>query len=45
MHSRGIGEEQAYQLIRSQAMAKRVTTEEIADAIIKANDILSFEGK
>lgn len=45
MQSRGIGEEQAYQLIRSQAMAKRVTTEEIADAIIKANDILSFEGK
>lgn len=45
MQSRGIGEEEAYNLIRSQAMAKRVTTEEIADAIIKANDILSFDGK
>lgn len=45
MQTRGIGEEDAYQLIRSQAMAKRVTTEEIADAIIKANEILAFDGK
>jgi hypothetical protein len=26
-------------------MTKRVTTEEIADAIIRANDILSFEAR
>jgi len=26
-------------------MAKRVTTEEIADAIINANEILAFEGR
>ncbi len=45
MLSRAIGEEDAYRLIREQAMAKRVTTEEIADAIIKANEILAFEGK
>jgi len=45
MLSRAIGEEEAYRLIREQAMTKRVTTEEIADAIIKANEILAFEGK
>jgi len=45
MQSRSIGEEEAYRLIREQSMAKRVTTEEIADAIINANEILAFEGK
>jgi AmiR/NasT family two-component response regulator len=45
MQTRSVSEEDAYKLIREQAMTKRVTTEEIADAIIKANDILSFEGK
>ena len=45
MLTRSIGEEEAYRLIREQAMAKRVTTEEISDAIIKANEILAFEGK
>ena len=32
----------AYDMIREQAMSKRVTTEEIADAIINANEILSL---
>lgn len=45
MQTRNVSEDEAYRLIRDQAMTKRVTTEEIADAIIKANDILSFEGK
>ena len=45
MQGRNIGEEEAYKLIREQAMAKRLTTEQIADAIIKANDILGFDGK
>lgn len=40
MQSKNISEEGAYNLIRSQAMSKRLTTEEIADALIKANDIL-----
>ncbi len=38
-----IDENRAYDLIREQAMAKRCTTEEIAAAIINANDILSFQ--
>jgi AmiR/NasT family two-component response regulator len=45
MQTRGISEEQAYEVIRDQAMSKRVTTEEIATAIINANEILGFKGK
>ena len=45
METRGINEEQAYEIIRDQAMAKRVTTEEIANAIIHANEILGFRAK
>lgn len=40
---RNISKEEAYQLIREQAMNKRVTAEEIAVAIINANEILSFK--
>lgn len=40
MHTRGISEEEAYKDIRDQAMARRVTTEEIADAVINANEVL-----
>ena len=40
---RGISKEEAYQAIREQAMSKRVTAEEIAMAIINANEILSFK--
>jgi len=42
MRTRNVTEEQAYDLIRDQAMSKRVTTEDIAAAIINANDILSM---
>ena len=40
---RSISKDEAYQLIREQAMNKRVTAEEIAVAIINANEILSFK--
>ena len=42
MRTRQISETAAYDLIRDQAMSKRVTTEEIAAAIINANEILSL---
>jgi AmiR/NasT family two-component response regulator len=45
MLSRNIGEEEAYNLIRNRAMTKRMTTEEIADAVIKANEILGLDVK
>lgn len=40
MHS--IGEEQAYEILRHQAMDKRITVEEISYALIQANDIFSW---
>ncbi len=40
MNTRSMSEEEAYKVIRDQAMSKRVTTEEIADAVINANEIL-----
>ncbi|MBM3395411.1 MAG: ANTAR domain-containing protein, partial [Betaproteobacteria bacterium] len=42
MQTRQLSEDEAYNLMREQAMAKRVTTESIADAVIKASEILSF---
>lgn len=45
MLSRNISEEEAYNLIRNRAMTKRMTTEEIADAVIKANEILGLDVK
>ena len=42
MRTHGITDGAAYDMIREQAMSKRVTTEEIADAIINANEILSL---
>jgi len=44
MNSRKISEEDAYAVIRDQAMVKRVTVEEIATAIVNANEILSMVG-
>lgn len=44
MNSRQISEEDAYAVIRDQAMVKRVTIEEIATAIVNANEILSTVG-
>lgn len=45
MQSRDLSEEDAYKLIRARAMSKRMTTEEIADAVIKANEILGLDEK
>lgn len=45
MNTRGLSEDEAYKVIRDQAMSKRVTAEEIADAVIKANEILGFDSK
>jgi AmiR/NasT family two-component response regulator len=42
MRTRNVSEDQAYDLIRDQAMSKRVTTEDIAAAIVNANEILSM---
>lgn len=38
----GINDAQAYRMIREQAMSKRIATEEIARAIIRADAVLSF---
>ena len=40
----GLTEELAYQSIRKQAMSKRISMEEMADAIINANELLNFRG-
>ena len=45
MRTRQVSESEAYDLIRDQAMTKRVTTEEIAAAIINANEILAMGKK
>jgi len=42
MRTRNITGDAAYDLIRDQAMSKRVTTEEIAAAIVSANEIMSI---
>jgi len=42
MKTHDVSEGQAYDLIRDQAMSKRTTTEEIATAIVNANEILSL---
>ena len=42
MRTRTISETAAYDLIRDQAMSKRVSVEEIAQTIISANEILSL---
>ncbi len=41
MRTRGVTDAEAYKIIREQAMSKRVATEEIARAIIHADEILS----
>jgi AmiR/NasT family two-component response regulator len=41
VRSRQITADAAYDLIRDQAMSKRVTTKEIAAAIVSANEIMS----
>jgi AmiR/NasT family two-component response regulator len=39
---RAISKDEAYRVIREQAMSKRTTMEAIASSIINANEILSF---
>lgn len=45
MENQGLSEEEAYATIRRQAMAKRVAMEEMASAIINANELLTYRGK
>jgi AmiR/NasT family two-component response regulator len=42
METRGVSEEEAYQLLRAQAMLKREPIETVAGAIVKARETLSF---
>ncbi len=45
MDKQRLSEEDAYQTIRRQAMGKRVSMDEMAVAIINANDLLQFRAK
>lgn len=45
MESQGLSEEDAYQSIRRQAMAKRVPMEDMAVAIINASELLNYRSK
>lgn len=45
MKTHGLSETEAYDLIRDQAMSKRVTTEEVASAIVNASEVLSLVTK
>ena len=45
METQALSEQDAYKSIRTQAMAKRVSMEQIAAAIIHANELLSFRLK
>ena len=42
MTGHGLNEETAHQSIRKQAMSKRISMEDMAEAIINANDLLNF---
>ncbi|QYD72296.1 ANTAR domain-containing protein [Paraburkholderia edwinii] len=42
MDARKVSEDEAYQLLRSQAMVKREQIETVASAIVKAYETLSF---
>lgn len=42
MKTHSLSENEAYDHIRDQAMSKRVTTEEVASAIVSANELLSL---
>lgn len=41
MRMYGVSEAEAYEILRRQAMAKRITVEEISQSIIQANDLFS----
>lgn len=42
MQTHGVGEDQAYEMIRAQAMSRRSSVEDIAQAIVHASEILSL---
>jgi AmiR/NasT family two-component response regulator len=44
METQGLSEQEAYDSIRRQAMAKRVAMDDLAGAIIKAHELLTFRG-
>ena len=44
MQTQGLSEQEAYDSIRRQAMSKRVSMDELAAAIINANELLTFKG-
>ncbi|MBP5858414.1 ANTAR domain-containing protein [Marivibrio halodurans] len=45
METQALSEKEAYESLRAQAMAKRISMEQIAVAIINANELLSFRLK
>ncbi len=45
VRKRGVSDDMAYRILRDQAMSRRVSTEDIARAIIHADDLLSFDPK
>ena len=45
VRTRNVSDDDAYRIIREQAMSKRTSTEDIARAIIHADGILSFAPK
>lgn len=45
VRTRNVSEDEAYRIIREQAMSKRASTEDIARAIIHADGVLSFAPK
>ncbi len=45
MNGQGLSEEEAYESIRRQAMAKRLSMDDMAAAIIHANELLQFRAK
>jgi AmiR/NasT family two-component response regulator len=45
MEKQGLTEDDAYQALRQQAMGKRITMEDMAIAIINANELLQSRPK
>ena len=45
MDGQGLSEVEAYESIRRQAMAKRLSMDDMADAIIQANELLQYRAK
>jgi AmiR/NasT family two-component response regulator len=43
METQGLGEAEAYETIRRQAMSKRISMDDLANAIINAHDLLTFK--